>query len=310
MATAFIERISQNIDAFNAASGGALRLLNQNLTGDYEKRAFFANVSALTRRDDTSSAAVTATKLTMDEDISVKVKRKYGPIETDRGAFRSMNMSPDEASVLAGQQMADETRQEMLNTAIAALDASLSGQTEVSQDVSALGSGQNMSHVNLNKALKLFGDASSAIKLWVMSGAAFHDLLGNMLTGVAPQFNDSGISVYNGGVPTLGRPVLVTDCSTLSANNNYTVLGLTDAAALLKISEDAEAVSQIITGQENLVTRYQGESAYNIQLKGLKWDVTNGGRNPSASAVATASNWDKNVTSFKNLPGVRLVVAQ
>jgi Major capsid protein 13-like len=54
-----------------------------------------------------------------------------------------------------------------------------------------------MSYVNLNQAMKLFGDSSSNIKLWVMSGAAYHDLLGNMLTGVAPQFNDSGISVYN-----------------------------------------------------------------------------------------------------------------
>lgn len=310
MATSFYERITQNINAFNGASAGALRMLNDKLTGDYEKLAFFKNMSALTRRDVTSSASVEPTKMTMDENISVKVKRKYGPVDTDRGAFRSMNMSPDEASVLAGQAMADEVMQEMLNTAIAALDAALSGQTEVNKDVSGAGSDNKMSHSNLNNALAQLGDASSQVKLWVMSGAAGHALLGNMLSGVAPQFNDSGISVYNGGVPTLGRPIILTDCDALNPTDKFVVLGLTDAAALLKISEDAEAFSQVILGNENIVTRFQGESAYNIQLKGFKWDTGNGGANPNAGTVATASNWDKNVTSHKSLAGVRLVVAR
>lgn len=311
MVTSFLERIAQNTNAFNGASNGCIRMLNQQLTGDYEKAAFFKQpVDALTRRDVTSSSPVTPIKLTMDENISVKVKRKFGPVDSDKGAFRSMGMSPEEAAVFAGQAMADQTRQEMVNTAIAALDASLSGIADVNVDVSGDGSNNKMSHINLNKALAKFGDASSAVKLWVMSGAAFHDLLGNMLGGTAPQFNDSGISVYNGGVPTLGRPVLVTDCDSLSPEDEYVVLGLTDAASLLKISEEAEAVVQTITGGENLIIRYQGESAYNIQNKGFKWDVQNGGANPNAAAVATASNWDQTVTSHKNLAGVRLVVAQ
>ncbi|RVD58867.1 hypothetical protein EN866_19495 [Mesorhizobium sp. M2D.F.Ca.ET.223.01.1.1] len=310
MATSFYERITQNIDAFNGASGGAIRMLNQKLTGDYEKLAFFKNMTALTRRDVTSSAAVEPIKFTMDENISVKVKRKYGPVDADRGAFRSMGMSPEEASVIAGMAMADEVKQEMLNSAIAALDAAISGQTEVNKDVSGAGSDNKMSHSNLNAALAQLGDASANVKLWVMSGAAAHALLGNMLTGVAPQFNDSGISVYNGQVPTLGKPIIVTDCDALSPTDKFVVLGLTDAAALLKISEDPETFSQDVLGGENVVARYQGESAYNIQLKGFKWDTTNGGSNPTAATVATATNWDKNVTSFKSLAGVRLVVAR
>ncbi|WP_322884167.1 major capsid protein [Sinorhizobium medicae] len=310
MATSFYERITQNTDAFNGASAGALRMLNQALTGDYEKLAFFKNMTALTRRDVTSSSAVTPIKMTMDENISVKVKRKYGPVDVDRGAFRSMGMSPDEASVLAGQAMADEVKQEMLNTAIAALDAALSGQTEVNKDVSGAGSDNKMSHTNLNAALALMGDASSQVKLWVMNGAAHHALLGNMLGGTAPQFNDSGISVYNGDVPTLRRPVLVTDCDALGPTDKYVILGLTDAGALLKVSEEAETFSQDVLGNENVITRFQGESAYNIQLKGFKWDTTSGGANPAAATVATAGNWDKNVTSHKSLAGVRLVVAR
>lgn len=309
MVTAFLEKISQNINGFNAASGGCLRMLNEKLTGDYEKSAFFKRASgALTRRDVTSSSSVTPLQLTMDESISVKVKRKFGPVDADRGAFRSMGMDPDEASILAGEQMADDTKQEMLNTGIAALDAALSGQTNVCVDVSGDGSSDKASHSNLNKALRLFGDRSSSIGLWVMTGAAFHDLLGGMLNGVTPQFNDSGISVYNGNVPTLNRPVLVTDCSSLAPTNKHVILGLTPAASLLKISEEAEAFSQEVLGNENIIRRFQGETAYNIQTKGFKWDTGNGGANPTSGAVATASNWDKIVTSDKDLAGVRLTV--
>lgn len=309
MATSFLERIAQNIDAFNGASKGCLQLLNQQITGDYEKRAFFKTISALSRRDVTSSADATATKFTMDENISVKVKRKY-LAESDRGAFRSMGMSPEEASVLAGEAMADETRQEMLNTCIAALDAALSGQSEINLDVSGDGANSKLTHLNMNNVLAKMGDASSNIGLWVMSGAAFHALVGSMLGGNSPQFNDSGISVYNGGTPTLNRPVLVTDCSSLAPADKFVVLGLQNGAGLLKISEDPEAVSHIITGKENLITRFQGESAYNIQTKGFKWDTANGGANPTAAAVASSTNWDKNATSYKSLAGVRLVVAQ
>ncbi|WP_020184540.1 major capsid protein [Methylopila sp. 73B] len=310
MATAFYERITQNTNAFNAASNGALRLLNQGLTGDYEKQAFFKNVSGMTRRDDTSVASVTAIKLTMDENISVKVKRKFGPIDATRDSFRSMGMDPDEAAVLAGQQMADETRQEMLNTTVAALTAAMAGQSDIVYDAAAIASGVTaniLNHANMNKALAKLGDASSNVKLWVMNGASYHALIGNSLSDMT--FNDSGISIYNGGAPTLGRPVLVTDIPALNiSTTGYNILGLQDAAAMMKVSEDPEAVVETVTGLENLVTRFQGESAYNIQLKGFKWDITNGARNPSAAAVATGTNWDSNVTSFKSLPGVLLKV--
>ena len=53
--------------------------------------------------------------------------------------------------------------------------------------------------------------------------------------------------------------------------------------------------------------RYQGEYAYNMKVKGFTWDVTNGGANPTAAAVATATNWDKTVADDKNIGGVQLV---
>ena len=57
-------------------------------------------------------------------------------------------------------------------------------------------------------------------------------------------------------------------------------------------------------GRENIVTRLQGEYAYNVGCKGVKWDVTNGGVNPSDAAVGTSTNWDSVMDDVKDLGGV------
>ncbi|MGH9339528.1 MAG: major capsid protein, partial [Acidobacteriota bacterium] len=56
----------------------------------------------------------------------------------------------------------------------------------------------------------------------------------------------------------------------------------------------------------NLVMRIQGEYAYNLRLRGFAWDVTNGGANPTDSALGTSTNWDKAATADKSLAGIRI----
>lgn len=308
MVGAFYERISQNLDAMNGASAGTLILNSDFKQGDYTKESFFKNTSGLSRRDDTSIADASAAKFTQDEDISVKLKRKF-LTEVTRDSFRSLGLSMDEFAQMCGEQMADESKQDALNVTIAALDAAMSATSLINKDVTGAATNGGMNHVNLNSALAMLGDRSSRVKAWVMSGAAFHALLGNMLNGQAPQFNDSGISVYNGGVPTLSRPVIVTDCASLMPTDKHVVLGLQEAAAIATISEATDVVFDDVTGKENLIKRCQAEGAWNLQLKGFRYNTNGGGRNPTTGTVATASNWVQNVTSHKDLPGVRLVVS-
>ena len=83
-------------------------------------------------------------------------------------------------------------------------------------------------------------------------------------------------------------------------------LGLVAGAVEVENSEQQEIVVQDVTGLENLVVRFQGEYAYNLGIMGFKWDMSNGGVNPDATAVATAGNWDSVATSFKDYAGVVL----
>jgi hypothetical protein len=62
-------------------------------------------------------------------------------------------------------------------------------------------------------------------------------------------------------------------------------------------------VVDLVSGLDNLVYRFQGEFAYNMGVKGFKWDTGNGGANPDATALGTGSNWDAASTSYKDFAG-------
>ena len=69
-------------------------------------------------------------------------------------------------------------------------------------------------------------------------------------------------------------------------------------------SEERQVVSDLITGLENLVMRVQGEYAFNVGVKGYKWNTT---ANPADAALATGANWTKVATSDKSTAGVMLI---
>jgi hypothetical protein len=142
-----------------------------------------------------------------------------------------------------------------------------------------------------------------------MHTGPYFDLLGNQITNAIYRAN--GVSVMDGVPATLGRPVLVTDSTSLveddgvsSGVDAYSTLGLYRDAITIKESEPPTSVMDLVTGLENLVYRFQGEFAYTLSLRGCEWDVTNGGANPNSTAVSTATNWDTQVADNKLLPGV------
>lgn len=314
---AFIETVMQNVDAFNAASFGALVLNDRPLRGHYEKEAFWdervSAGSALARRDTTSTSTVTAVKLTQGEFVGVKLNRRVGPIETTLDAFRKAidgGMSPDEASRrfsrVIGVQIAKAMPQEMLNRALAALEAKLDSVSALEHDATD----GTLASTDLASGLKKFGDAADEIIAFVMHSGPYWDLVGNQITNAIYRAN--GVRIMDGVPATLGRPVIVTDSTSLvesdgvsSGVDAYSTLGLTRMAAELVFSEPpVAALEGPQTGKQNLVWTWQSEYAYNLKLRGCTWDTSNGGENPTDASVATATNWDTEVADNKLLPGV------
>lgn len=297
------EVLEQEANAFGAASQGAIQIVPQRLIGDYEKESFFKVVSGLvTRRDTTSVATAADTALSQGEIVNVKVARKIGPVAQTMDAFRKIGKGNEEISFILGQQMGKAVALDYLNTALSAAVPAVAQVYDV--DVSG-GAPGTITHTDMVSALAKFGDASGNVVCWVMHSKVYFDL---MKQAIADKIYEvAGVTIYSATVASLNRPCLVTDSPALTmAGPKYHTLGLVNGALVIKESEGRDIVSQIVTGLENLVVRLQGEYAFNLGIKGFTWDTAAGGANPTAGAIATATNWDKVATDDKSTAGVRL----
>ena len=306
------ELLAQNGDAFGAASNGAMRMTTRSIKGNYEYNSFFQNLGSTlaARRDLTSVSAQTDTAMTQAEMISVKLNRKLIPVAQTRDAFRKIfgQYSQTEFSGLMAEQYANAMQLEMLNTGLSAVANALKQQSASYVTEASLGS---ISTNTLFSGLAAMGDRADRIVCWVMHSKPYYDLVKSQTAA-----NITGVSNFNVATATpitCNRPVIITDSSSLIANlnspdlNDYYTLGLTADAVVVENSEEQEIVLQDVTGLENLVIRIQGEYAYNMSLKGFQWDVSNGGANPSATAVALGTNWDTSYGNMKDRAGINIM---
>ena len=305
--TGLTETLKQNTDAYNAASNGAIVLRSAEVKGNYEQAAYFKTISNLiTRQDITSDSALTPTKMAQDENVAVKLHRKSATDLTHKAA-KMAGITLDEAVFAHGVQFAKEMQVDMLNQGLLAARVALANQADVTKDVTGE-TDKFIKHSYLLQTLAKFGDAANNIVAWVMHSTQYYDLgIDGIASGIDPLAD--GI-IRRIDVPGLGRPIIVTDSDSLIATadtpDSYFVLGLAAGGIDLNQSEAVNSVIRDVTGLEQLVVRNQAEYAYNVALKGFKWDMANGGANPTAGTLGTASNWDKVATSKKDLAGVVL----
>lgn len=311
--TGMVETLTQNTDAFNAESRGAIRLVTQMRQGDFHQESFFKNVSNLVNRREVNTspanAAVTPSAVPGEELISVKLNRRIGPVDQTLDSFKKLGMNADYEvlSMLLGEQIAKAYQVEQLDAGLRSVAAAILGQASLVTD--GEGSPPNtLDTIDLINGLANFGDAANRVVLWVMHSKAYYDLVKDQVTR-----NIDGVSNFNiaSATPvTLNRPVLVTDSAALintavsPTRNQYYTLGLTADAVVMEDSEDPTLYTDVITGKQNLSVRLQGETAFNVSCKGFKWDVANGGVNPNDTALATSTNWDSVMDSVKDLSGV------
>lgn len=304
--TGVTEVITQNVTAFNQASAGSIMLTTQSLLGDFNKESFFKSISALvSRRNPTSTSAATELKLEQDENISVKVDGKVGPVVQALSAMRRIGKDPKEMSYILGQQAAIGMMQDKVNTIISCLVAALSGVSAMVHDYSGTGTA---TAAGMNQGNAKMGDKSGLIGCYVMHSKNWHDLIGQAISDKV--YEVGALAIMKGTTATLGRPTIVIDAPALyvpGTPDKYNMLGLVPGAANVIDSEDYTALLETFGGNENLMARFQAEYSFNVGIKGFKWDTTNGGKSPSNTALATASNWDKTATSNKDLPGVLMI---
>ena len=296
---AYIEKLQQNVNAFNQASNGAILLTTESLIGDVEKEDFFKEMasSALAKhRDPLSLADITPEILEQISKDNIKVNR-YAYIANTLDSFTKKGWTADTFSMLAGEASANASTEDMLNTLIASgMGAIQSNPGMVDGDGTT-----DITYEDFPSLLGKFGDKLDAIKILVMHSSTYYAL---MDTAVAEKlWNVAGNSINEGANPTFGIPVLVTDSPALDMATGKGMMVLTDTALVGVDSEVLTIDAGTRRGQENIILEMQREYAFSIRVKGYSYNTATAGENPDNATLALDTSWTQSATDIKNTAG-------
>ena len=302
-----IETLAQDVEKFNAASAGAIRLTTQGIDGDFLQESFWAGLHGAQRRVDRYAAngAQSATALSQKQYDAVKVAGGFGPILWEPSQLSWIQKSPEEALEVISRNLSEAIVADQLNTVIAALVAAISNQAAATNDVSATA---GVTYAAINAAHAKFGDASGRLVAQVMNGVTFHDLIGKNLTNAQQLFRAGDVTI----VDILGKAVIVTDSPALysaavadpAAPAKQRVLSLADGAGMVMDGSDLITNIETSNGKGRIETTFQADYSFGLALRGYTWDTANGGKSPTDAELGTGSNWELVANSVKASAGV------
>lgn len=298
--SAMTETIDQQVRLFNDASNNAIMLQSASNVGDYKQEAMFAAIAGLVRRRNAAgSGAVAPVDLGQLQHNSVKVAGGTVPVRWEPQQFSWIQRNQEEAGTMLGVQLAEGMFQDKLNAAIASLVAAITANTNTAY---VAGAASDITLSDLVAGSALFGDRAPQLRAWVIHSKPMHDLYAESLANGGRLFEFGNVAIQQDG---FGRRFIITDSPGLiTGGTTYSTLGLTQGAALVEDNGDFFANMETNNGGENIERTWQAEYTFNLGLKGYSWDVANGGRSPTDTALATGTNWDKIATSDKDTAGV------
>jgi hypothetical protein len=296
------ERYAQIIELFNAASKNTIILSGQLQDGDYVQNSFYKILSASRRVDryatNTSAATV---NLSQDKEVSVKVAGGFGPVEFNAGDMGWLNNPSAEAIEQISSQFAEALMADQLNTVVMSGVAAISNVAGATNDVTSTSG--TLTQPVLNDTHALFGDASQSLTAQIMTGGAYHDLVGVALANQAQLFTAGNVTV----IDILGKATVISDIPALTVAGSpgtHKVLTLTQAALTVGGGDDVVSNIETSNGNQQISTTFQSDYSFIVGVKGYAWDIANGGKSPLDAELATGSNWDQVATSIKHTAGV------
>lgn len=309
---AYAERVAKAINGFYAKLGGAVLLRDAAVPGDYIKQSFFKMPSGLVSRRITTGTGydsdVTPVTVEQGENVAVRLSRKIGPVEMTDDSLRKILASPDEFSQWLGEMAADAVLEAQITDILTALVGALN-RSPYLKDISSDTGDSSLNRAALAGGLALLGDRAGDVVAWVMHSKSYFDLVSKDLNpSTSVDTLVGNVALFGASPATLGRPCVVIDDASLvldATTDKYYTLGLVAGAA--EVTSDtqlADLLYERVGGKENIRNRIQGERDWFLRLKGFAWDTANGGANPAAAALATATNWDAASTSAKDRAGV------
>lgn len=303
--TSMTEIQDQAINRFNEVVRGGIILTSKAHEGDFSSTAIWAKISGLVRRRNAYGTGAVATKvLSQLVNTSVKVAAGTPPIEINPGMLKWIQKNPDEAGVMIGKQLAEDSLADMLNTGIMAYVAGVGNVAAVNHD----GTAGTATLASLNSGASKFGDRSQDLVSWLVHSKVAFDIYGAALANSNRLFVFGNVQVVDDG---FGRPIVMTDSPNMILADgggvgidHYYTLGLSTGGIVVEQGNEFTDNIETSNGDENILRTYQAEWTYQLGLKGYAWDTASGGASPNDAALATAANWDQIATSVKDTAGV------
>lgn len=300
----FIQLLRHNISLFNEATGGGILLRSSKLQGSYVDSTFWLPATVVERRNANAETAISSQAIQMDDETKVRIDSRTKELRFQEAHMRRILQDPKGQGVVFGKMVAQQRFNDMLTTGLGSYCAAMAAIAGVYQDFSGETPG-SISYSRLADLKQKRGDKSSEIGCWVMHSLLATDLLKSNISNAQTLFNFGTVNVK---VDAEGRRIVVTDIPALvvsGAPTDYLVPGLAPGAIVIEDQGDWNANEVRINGFEQIVTSYQAEWSYFLQILGFSWDKTSGGSSPNNAALFTAGNWDRVYTNdVKDLGGV------
>tara|TARA_B110000879_G_C11166480_1_gene511484 strand:+ start:353 stop:1306 length:954 start_codon:yes stop_codon:yes gene_type:complete len=298
----FVTTFQQNAELFNAASNNAIQLRVNGFSGDYKSKSQFENLASLVGNRDASSTSA-ASEHALAELLQVEVKVGMGTpnISYTNTSFDYTQRDPAQAGTLFGEAIAEGAMAYQLNSALAALVASVAA-----ADVTYDGTAAIASLESLNAGAGKFGDRRQAIGAWVMHSKSITDIYAGALANSNRLFTFGTIQVMDDG---FGRPLIMTDSDALHFDNagteNYHQLGLVAGAIAIEDQGDMRVYNDIDLSEENAKQLLKVESTFGVGVKGYTWNTAV--VKPNDAALALAGNWSRVASlGLKDTCGVKV----
>lgn len=295
--------INENVDVFNAATNGAIRMIKQDIQGSWEQALALTLKDIVLYRDPTSSSTIAKTSFEDVMDNMIKIGFSTKEVEYTYAKFDWVKRNPALAGALIGQTLARETMANSVKMAIGAVTTVLKADPSVTTDISATPTNK-VSWKSFIDASRPFGDQHSRIGAWVVHSSQLFDLYGDNLTNAQRLFQANNVIVYQ---DPMGRPIIATDHVIVdNGTNNINALGLVQNAVVVGNVESYRDNFVTKNGVANIENSYQGEWTQTLNVKNHRFDTA---QTPAITyaKLTQSSNWTKISSGKKEQAGVLLI---
>lgn len=274
ISTAAVAVAQANLNIFNEASNGAIVAGSGDFLGDWFEKTMWAAQQIVARRNAYGTGKVTPVELSQILERAVKVDQRVGPLSVTPAIMERLGKNPEEAASVFGTLAAQQLVQDQLNVGISAFLAATPDALTYDFTTDTTASFPTIRGVL--KARRILGDASQRIVCNVMSGATWNDLIvEGTLQNTSQLFKWDNIAIMQDG---LGARFLVTDALGLDADEGtgatakarQRVLSL-QAAAIVIDQHRLDMYSNDVLGGENVQILRQGETSFNLSLRGYTY---------------------------------------